>query len=295
MTKTHSIYSFVRSFIRWFVRTQKQTIHFIKRLQFTSFYERKTWERKTVCEQTGSNVKEIKTTNKQIIESKTYLYFPTESRYYFRWEHDWFQCYSHTHACGDRRIQCVFHFFYLLSFYKKTNIRITSYHIITSSDGDVLNVRIFSLSIARKTRCLAITSFAYVLSVYVLFISDQWKWPRTVALNRSISCCQLLLIFEIGKCSTVWKLVFYVFVCGKTCSVLMQFLWVCLLTSIRKLMANRVIKYSNILVVFSISQKVKIVKKQQQRLSTGIWMSVLDSVLRPWLGQFYQAALVHPN
>lgn len=138
MTKTHSIYSFVRSFIRWFIRTQKQTIHFIKRLQFTSFYERKTRERKTVCEQTGSNVKEIKTTNKQIIESKTYLYFPTESRYYFRWEHDWFQCYSHTHACGDRRIQCVrplFSFSFSFICFHFTRKQTFGSHHITSSQA----------------------------------------------------------------------------------------------------------------------------------------------------------------
>lgn len=117
------------------------------------------------------------------------------------------------------------------------------------------------LSIYRSQDSMSRYHFICVCFVRVRFI---YQWSVEMApIRRSKSfnlCCQLLLFVEIGKCSTVWKLVFYVFVCGKTCSVLMQFLWVCLLTSIRKLMANRVIKVSNISVVFSISQKVKIVK-----------------------------------
>lgn len=100
----------------------------------------------------------IKTRHKHndtcVIESKTYLYFPTESRFPFGSTTDFNVTYTraHTHTRGDMSIICCFEQFnefgccVRASFYTKTNItshHITSYHIIPECKN--------FLSIAHKT------------------------------------------------------------------------------------------------------------------------------------------------
>lgn len=187
-------------------------------------------KKKYSISQTGSTQR----TNKMFIyieESKTYLYFPRPRTDFRRIrEHDWFQCYIHTHTqtyilavirtyYSFQTIQCA-HFFFVRFFYKKTNITSRgSHHIITQNDE--LNERIL-FSIAYSIIMLLVMlslhlrmfwpctfNFLCFFELIVRIINENGpdSLSSSSCINRvlyRVQFCvgQLLLISKIGK----WKI-----------------------------------------------------------------------------------------